>query len=118
MATRALGRWDDKRLTTYSAFANAVKNMVRLCRRIAETRGLLPRESPSTSKPRSPTSPKATQRALKWETVLLLGDPTTISAARTWYEQAWRLEQILREDRPDQSSFINAQGLQIINTPS
>jgi hypothetical protein len=34
-------RWDDKRLVAYSEYANAVKHMVRLCRRIAETKGLL-----------------------------------------------------------------------------
>ena len=34
-------RWDDKRLLAYSEYATAVKHMVRLCRRIAETRGLL-----------------------------------------------------------------------------
>ncbi len=102
-------RWDDKRLLAYSEFANAVKHMVRLCRRIAETRGLLP-----TGQPIDLTSAFAdfaegeTQRALKWETVMLLGEPTTISAARTWYEQVWRLERILREESPEKSAFIDA----------
>jgi hypothetical protein len=102
-------RWDDKRLIAYSEHANAVKHMVRLCRRIAETKRLLP-----TGEPIDLVSAFAafaegeTQRALKWEPVLLLGEPATISAAKTWYEQVWRLERILREEHPDKSVFINA----------
>jgi hypothetical protein len=102
-------RWDDKRLTAYSEFANAVKHMVRLCRRIAETKGLLPTGKPiDVEGAFADFAEGETQRALKWETVLFLGDPTTISAARTWYEQVWRLEHILREEHPDKSAFINA----------
>ena len=102
-------RWDDKRLVAYSEHANAVKHMVRLCRRIAETKSLL-----STGQPIDLDSAFAalgeaeTQRAAKWEPVLLLGEPTTISAARAWYEQVWQLERILREEHPDKSLFIDA----------
>lgn len=102
-------RWDDKRLLAYSEYANAVKHMVRLCRRIAETKGLL-----STGRPVDLDSAFAdlaeaeTERAARWETVLLLGEPATISAARTWSEQVWRLERVLREDDPDASSFMDA----------
>jgi hypothetical protein len=102
-------RWDDKRLLAYSEYANAVKHMVRLCRRIAETKDLL-----STGQPTDLDSAFAalaeaeTQRATRWETVLLLGEPPTISAARAWSEQVWQLEHLLREDHPDASSFIDA----------
>ncbi len=57
-------RWDDKRLQAYTEYANTVKQMVRLCRRVAETKGLLPtgqhidvdsaeipRSNPRSSKP-------------------------------------------------------------------
>lgn len=102
-------RWDDKRLLAYSEFANAVKHMVRLCRRIAETKRLLPTGQPIDLKAAfAEFAEGETQRALKWETVLLLGEPSTIAAARTWYEQVWRLEHILREEEPDKSSFIDA----------
>ncbi|MEO6089220.1 MAG: hypothetical protein ABIQ18_39515 [Umezawaea sp.] len=102
-------RWDDKRLLAYSEYANAVKHMVRLCRRIAETKGLL-----STGQPVDLDSAFAafaegeTERAARWETVLLLGEPKTISAARAWSEQVWQLEHILREEHPDTSAFMNA----------
>jgi hypothetical protein len=103
-------RWDDKRLLAYSEFANAVKHMVRLCRRIAETKRLLPTGQPldDLDAAFAAFAEGETQRALKWETVLFLGDPATISAARVWYEQVWRLEHILREEHPDTSSFISA----------
>lgn len=101
-------RWDDKRLLAYSEFANAVKHMVRLCRRIAETKGVLPTGEPldDLDAAFAALAEGETQRALKWETIMLLGEPTTIAAARTWYEQVWRLENILREEHPDKTLFI------------
>lgn len=102
-------RWDDKRLVAYSEYANAVKHMVRLCRRIAETKGLLPTGQPiDLDSAFTALADAETQRAAQWETLLLLGEPTTISAAQAWSEQVWRLEHILREDQPGTSSFTDA----------
>ena len=102
-------RWDDKRLLAYSEYANAVKQMVRLCRRIAETKGLLTTGQPiDLDSAFTALADAETQRAAQWETVLLLGEPTTISAARAWSEQVWQLERILREEHSDTSSFIDA----------
>jgi hypothetical protein len=103
-------RWDDRRLQAYTEYANTVKQMVRLCRRIAETKNLL-----STGQPIDVDSGFAaiaeaeTERALAWETVLLLGDPATVVAARAWQEQVWQLEAILRgKADQDESSFVDA----------
>jgi hypothetical protein len=102
-------RWDDRRLIAYVEYANAVKHMVRLCRRIAETKNLLTTGQPiDLDAARTALAEGETERALKWETVLLLGEPATISAARAWHEQVWHLERILRDDHPDQPSFIDA----------
>jgi hypothetical protein len=102
-------RWDDKRLLAYSEYANAVKHMVRLCRRIAETKKLLSTGQPIDLDAAFAALAEAeTQRAARWETVLLLGEPATISAARAWSEQAWRLERILRETHPDAATFTDA----------
>lgn len=102
-------RWDDKRLLAYSEYANAVKQMVRLCRRIAETKGLLATGQPTDLDAAFTALAEAeTERAARWETVLLLGEPTTISAARAWSEQVWKLEHILRDDQPEASSFVTA----------
>jgi hypothetical protein len=102
-------RWDDKRLMAYTEYANAVKRSVRLCRRIAETKNLLTTGQPiDLDAAFAELADAETERALKWETVLLLGDPATISAARAWHEQAWQLERVLHEDSPDETSFIDA----------
>jgi hypothetical protein len=102
-------RWDDKRLLAYSDYANAVKQMVRLCRRIAETQGLLSTGHPTDLDAAFAALAEAeTERAARWETVLLLGEPATISAAREWSEQVWQLERILRDDHPDASVFVDA----------
>ncbi|MEU7526714.1 hypothetical protein AB0A74_13350 [Saccharothrix sp. NPDC042600] len=102
-------RWDDKRLAAYSEYAESVKHMVRLCRRIAETRGFLTTGQPVDLDATFAALAEAeTERAARWETVLLLGEPDTISAARAWSEQVWRLERILREADPDRSSFAEA----------
>ena len=102
-------RWDDKRLLAYSEYANAVKSMVRLCRRIAETKGLLSTGQPIDLDPAFAALAEAeTERAARWETVLLLGEPATISAARAWSEQVWQLERILRENDPEAAVFVKA----------
>jgi hypothetical protein len=101
-------RWDDRCLIAYGEYANAVKQMVRLCRRVAETKNLLTTGRPiDLDSAYTAIAEAETERALRWETLLLLGEPATISAARAWHEQVWRLEYILREDHPDQSSFID-----------
>jgi hypothetical protein len=101
-------RWDDRRLVAYGEYANAIKHMVRLCRRVAETKNLLTTGQPiDLDSAHTALAEAETERALKWETVLLLGEPATISAARAWHEQVWRLEHMLREDHPDQPTFID-----------
>jgi hypothetical protein len=102
-------RWDDRRLMAYTDYANAVKRSVRLCRRIAETRKLLPTGQPiDVDAAFGEFADAETERALKWETVLLLGDPATIFAARAWHEQVWRLERILREGTAKEDTFVDA----------
>jgi hypothetical protein len=100
-------RWDDKRLVAYAEYANAVKRAVRLCRRIAETKNLLGTGQPiDVDAAFAELAEAETERAVRWETVLLLGEPATIVAARAWHEQVWRLEVIVGNDDP--SSFIDA----------
>jgi hypothetical protein len=102
-------RWDDKRLAAYTEYSNAVKRMVRLCRRIAETRNLLATGRPvDVDAAFTELGEAETARTLTWETVLLLGDPATVSAARAWHEQVWRLERILRAENPEESAFVEA----------
>jgi hypothetical protein len=99
-------RWDDKRLAAYAEYANAVKRAVRLCRQIAETKDLLDTgQRIDIDAGFAALAEAETERAIKWETVLLLGEPATISAGRAWHEQVWRLAAILRKDG---STFVEA----------
>jgi hypothetical protein len=47
-------------------------------------------------------------RAVKWETVLLLGSESTITSARKWHESIWRMESIAAEKTPDVNRWIAA----------
>lgn len=85
-------RWDDKRSQVYAEYGYAVKNVYVACLRIAETRGLAtsdPTHSPQTI---NDLDRLATERTAKWESVLLLGNPETITAARTWHRTIWQMQ--------------------------
>jgi hypothetical protein len=90
-------RWDDRRLAAYTEYANAVKTTVKLCHRIATAQGLVPAGQPLDREAALDALADAeTERTEKWETVLLLGDPDTVTAARTWHSRVWQLELVIR----------------------
>jgi hypothetical protein len=92
---RALdSRWDDRRVEAYASYAQAVKEIIRISQRMAAGRGI-----GNSSQPLGPTQENlelldsaGAARTNMWETVLLLGHPDTVAAARHWHETAWRLE--------------------------
>ena len=91
-------RWDDRRVEAYASYAQSVKRTIIIAQRIAAGRGLS-----TDSEPLAPTQVsldllEATEaeRASQWETVLLLGHPATVAAARDWHEHAWRLQAYAR----------------------
>ncbi|WP_433063634.1 hypothetical protein [Dactylosporangium sp. CS-033363] len=45
------------------------------------------------------------ERTARWESVLLLGDPQTILAARTWHQCLWELEHFARGELNDRDEF-------------
>ncbi|WP_253808223.1 hypothetical protein [Nocardia amikacinitolerans] len=83
--------WDDRRLTAYGEYANALKEYVQLVYRLSATRGY-----PATAQPIDLEEGLAalatvdSERTVKWEAVLLLGSPRAVAAARSWHEAAWR----------------------------
>jgi hypothetical protein len=96
---RALdSRWDDRRVEAYATYAQVIKDIIRICGQIEAGRSI-----GGSAQPLSPTqesldllaSADAT-RAVTWETVLLLGHPDTVIAARNWHESVWRLEWFAR----------------------
>jgi hypothetical protein len=47
-------------------------------------------------------------RAGKWETVLLVGTPATVAAARSWHHTIWHLKDLACPDSCDPDEWINA----------
>jgi hypothetical protein len=92
---RALdSRWDDRRVEAYASYAQSVRRLINIAGRIAAGRGL-----GGDGEPLSPIQENLdllaaaeAERGWQWETVLLLGHPQTVAAARNWHEHAWRLE--------------------------
>jgi hypothetical protein len=80
-------------MRAYVEYWDAVKKVAYLASRIAAGRGF--QHSVDQLAPR-PEAMEALEeadgaRARAWESVLLLGDPQTIAAARAWHEAVWRL---------------------------
>ena len=96
---RALdSRWDDRRVEAYASYARVIKDMIVISSRLAAGRGI-----GGSSQPLPPTPENldllqsaGAARASTWETVLLLGHPDTVAAARNWHESVWRLEWFAR----------------------
>jgi hypothetical protein len=96
---RALdSRWDDRRVEAYVAYAQAVKDEIRISGQLAAGRGV-----GEVTDLLSPTQENldllaaaSAARGGAWETVLLLGHPETVAAARNWHESVWRLEWFAR----------------------
>ena len=87
-------RWDDRRVAAYAAYARAVRQTVTISQRIAAGRGL-----GDSTEPLPPNDENIgllasaeAARAELWETVILLGHPSTVDASRNWNDQVWRLE--------------------------
>ena len=95
-------RWDEKRAQAYVEYGNAVKNVFYLCGRITNSRGLgLMREQINIADALNELGRLASERSAKWETVLLLGDPDTVLAARTWHRLVGDMQRFVRDNRTD-----------------
>ncbi|MEV4534097.1 hypothetical protein AB0J82_09720 [Asanoa sp. NPDC049518] len=84
-------RWDDKRLTTYVDYANAVKKLISVAVRLASERGVAPVDEYSTNQAANGLPEAEENRTLKWEAVLMLGSDGVIQAGRRWHETAFAL---------------------------
>jgi hypothetical protein len=100
-------RWDEKRAQAYADYGSAVKNVYVQCRRIADNyRGEDARsESPDYVEAISELGRLADERTAKWESVLLLGNPETIAAARTWHCRVWDVELYARGERTNAAGW-------------
>lgn len=78
-------RWDDGRVDAYASYAQAVKDMISISSRITAGRGMAVKHEPlpPTEENLELLTSMGIKRAIAWETVLLLGHPETVMAART-----------------------------------
>ena len=90
-------RWDVKRADAYAEYGFAVKKVISLAVRIAAHRGVH-----ALGEPLSPEegigllADAEHERAVRWETVLLLGSDEVVEAARRWHRGVFPLEEIAR----------------------
>jgi hypothetical protein len=90
-------RWDEKRAQVYAEYGYAVKNVYIACLRISESRRLSTTGgSPYSTLTLDHLDALAAERTAKWESVLLLGNPETIAAARIWHRTIWRMQDMAR----------------------
>jgi hypothetical protein len=76
-------RWDEKRAQAYSEYGYAVKNVYVQCLRIANSRlQNSAGDSAGHAEALAQLGALTDERTAKWETVLLLGSPQAITAAR------------------------------------
>ena len=99
-------RWDDKRAQAYAEYGYAIKSLYVQSLRIANSRMRGdPGDSMDYDKALAELGRLADERAAKWETVLLLGNPQTIAAARTWHRHVWQMEFFARGERTDADQY-------------
>lgn len=99
-------RWDERRAQAYAEYGHAIKCLYVQTLRIANSRmrgdaG----DSIDYGKALTELGELADERTAKWETVLLLGNPETITAARAWHRHVWQMEFFARGERADADQY-------------
>jgi hypothetical protein len=93
-----VSRWDVRRLETYSEYAKAIKDIHALTFRLTAHRMSANRNSPiGRRRGLELLEQNVLVRTKAWETVLLLGDETTVSAARDWWYSVAQLVDFARD---------------------
>jgi len=91
-------RWDEKRLTAYTEYSHAVKQMISAATLLQDQRrGAGSGRAPSGLRTALAAAEAALvaaedERTVKWESVLMLGNGEVIKTVRAWHQAAFRLE--------------------------
>jgi hypothetical protein len=102
-------RHSEKQAVAYAEYGSAVKAVYQWTMHFAHRRGLpafgsgVPLEEEEAELARVNHA-----RAVKWESVLLLGSNATISAARRWHESIWRMQSIAASDDRETDEWMAA----------
>lgn len=102
-------RWDDKRLAAYIEYANALKESLNICMRLAEANGYPAGVQPIDRDAGIQAWVAAdTERTTKWEAVLLLGSAEGIAAARQWHKAVWRFRYFVVGTNVDHEEYLRS----------
>jgi len=102
-------RWDTKRLDCYGEFAATTNRFIQTAMRLAVGLGL-----PGTGQPLDPATGLPALAAaeeelgVKWEQILMLASPGTITAGREWRHVAWHIEWFARGLRNNPAEYTKA----------
>jgi len=102
-------RWDTRRLDAYVAYAATVKEIHALALRISA-----PHRRYSKSRPIDPEQgielldEANVRRTQAWEAMLLLGDETTVTAARSWQNAVFAEQDLCSGDSIDELEWQSA----------
>ncbi len=92
-------RWDQRSLDAYVQFAGAIKQELRITMRMAGGRRLGPQTEPLGMAEGTRLHQEAEQeRSYRFESLLLLGSPEAVDAARAWQHAVWDLYQYVATD--------------------
>lgn len=94
-------RWDERRAQAYADYGYAVKNVYVTSTRAAELRLGGEEGSAAYHEALAELGRLKVERTATWESVLLLGHPETIAAARTWHREVWQVERFALGQRTD-----------------
>ncbi|WP_223884257.1 hypothetical protein [Micromonospora craniellae] len=86
-------RWDERRLDAYAEFARVLKEVHAISGRLLPGRSgvQVDRERELANLVEADF-----RHTLAWESVLLLGDGPTVTAARAWRDAVWAIERVAR----------------------
>jgi hypothetical protein len=103
-------RWGTRRLDCYSEFASALKRFIGISHRLAAGLGLPATAQNLDLETGLPALASAKEELyVRWEQILMLGNPSTIIAARQWRKAAEKLEQFARGLQEEPSEWMKAE---------
>jgi hypothetical protein len=119
-------RWEERRVVAYADYARALKESIIISQRVVAHAGCDAHPHPlDHDDGMAALAAVVPQREAAWESVLLLGMPPAIEAARRWQQLSWEIERFAREQSndceqwsrlwaettPDEQSFIGPPGV-------
>ncbi|MEU8716633.1 MULTISPECIES: hypothetical protein [unclassified Streptomyces] len=99
-------RWDERRLTVYADWAQALKRTVSVDYRVAAHLGNDPHPHPLSPREAAPLLAEAqSARDPHGERLIMLGSPAVVAKGQEWVLAVMAMERFLREERRDPEAW-------------